>query len=98
MKRCVVGIRRPGDTRSPSGDDAPTVWFPLMATVPSEDKQAKFPAALAEITREQAPKLSRSARTMESHGLVALEKNSREIEPIAPATSFKTLIDERASR
>lgn len=33
MKRCVVGIRRPGDPEPPSGKNTPTVWFPSMATM-----------------------------------------------------------------
>lgn len=27
MKPCVVGIRRPGNSKSSPGKDAPTVWF-----------------------------------------------------------------------
>jgi len=43
MKRCVVGIRRPGKPGSTRGKDTPTVWFRSMATmaaVLSEDNQA----------------------------------------------------------
>lgn len=42
MKRCVVGIRRPGKPRPMPAKDTPTVWFPSMATmaaVLSEDNQ-----------------------------------------------------------
>lgn len=106
MKRCIVGIRRPDDSESPSGKEAPTVWFPSMATMAAvlsednqallrliRDKQPKSLTALAELTGRQVPNLSRSLRMMEGYGLVALKKNIREIEPIALATSFKILID-----
>lgn len=107
MKRCVVGIRRPGVSEvSARGKDIPTVWFPSMATmaaVLSEDNQAmlriicdqrpKSLTELAEITGRQVPNLSRTLRMMEGYGLVALKKNVREIEPMALATSFKILID-----
>lgn len=105
MKRCVVGIRRPGDSEPPSGKNTPTVWFPSMATmaaVLSEDNQTllrlirdqrpKSLTKLAELTGRQVPNLSRSLRMMEGYGLVALKKNVREIEPIALATEFTILI------
>ena len=107
MKRCVVGIRRPGESAaSASGKDVPTVWFPSMATmaaVLSEDNQAmlrtirdhrpKSLTELAELTGRQVPNLSRTLRMMEGYGLVTLKKSVREIEPVALATSFKILID-----
>ena len=106
MKRCVVGIRRPGEPGPTPGKDTPTVWFPSMATmaaVLSEDNQAllrlirdqrpKSLTELAELTGRQVPNLSRTLRMMESYGLVTLKKSVREIEPIALATSFKVLID-----
>ena len=107
MKRCVVGIRRPGASEVfACGKDVPTVWFPSMATmaaVLSEDNQAmlriicdqrpKSLTELAELTGRQVPNLSRTLRMMEGYGLVALKKNVREIEPMALATSFKILID-----
>jgi predicted transcriptional regulator len=107
MKRCVVGIRRPGEWEAPTGqEDAPAVFFPSMATMAAvlsednqallrliRDKQPKSLTALAELTGRLVPNLSRTLRMMESYGLVALKKNVREIEPIALATSFKILID-----
>ena len=70
MKRCVVGIRRQGNPGRRS-KDAPTVWFPSMATmaaVLSEDNQAllrlirdqrpKSLTALSELTGRQVPNLS----------------------------------------
>lgn len=88
MKRCVVGIRRPGDPTYPTSERAkPSVWFPSMATmaaVLSEDNQAllrlirdrqpKSLTALAELTGRQVPNLSRTLRMMESYGLVMLKK------------------------
>ncbi len=107
MKRCVVGIRRPGESEvTAKGKDAPTVWFPSMATmaaVLSEDNRAllriirdakpKTLAELAALSGRQVPNLSRTLRMMEGYGLVALKKNVREIEPITLATSFTILID-----
>lgn len=106
MKRCVVGIRRPGAPEPPSGKNMPTVWFPSMATMAAvlsednqvllrliRDKRPKSLTELAELTGRQVPNLSRSLRMMEGYGLVALKKNVREIEPIALATSFQILID-----
>lgn len=106
MKRCVVGIRRPGKAGPTQGRDAPTVWFPSMATmaaVLSEDNQAllrlirdhrpKSLTELAAITGRQVPNLSRTLRMMEGYGLVTLKKSVRVIQPIALATRFKVLID-----
>lgn len=107
MKRCVVGIRHPGDEEVTSGGkDAPTVWFPSMATmaaVLSEDNRAllriirdakpKTLTELAGLSGRQVPNLSRTLRMMAGYGLVDLKRNVREIEPIALATSFTILID-----
>jgi predicted transcriptional regulator len=76
-----------------------TVWIPSMATMAAvlseviiRDKRPKSFTELAELTGRQVPNLSRTLRMMESYGLVALDKNVREIEPMALATSFKILI------
>lgn len=71
MKRCVVGIRRPGYPEPPSGKNTPTVWFPSMATMAAvlsednqvllhliRDKRPKSLTALAELTGRQVPNLS----------------------------------------
>ncbi len=107
MKRCVVGIRRPGEPEAPAtGKDVPTVWFPSMATMAAvlsegnqsllrliHERRPKSLTELAELTGRQVPNLSRTLRMMESYGLVALKKNEREVEPIALATSFQILIN-----
>lgn len=107
MKRCVVGIRRPGEPAgAATSEEVPTVWFPSMATMAAvlsednqsllrliRDKQPKSLTEFAELTGRQVPNLSRTLRMMEGYGLVALKKNVREIEPMALATSFKILID-----
>jgi predicted transcriptional regulator len=74
-----------------------------MAAVLSEDNQSllrliheKRPKSLtevAELTGRQVPNLSRTLRMMEGYGLVVLNKNVREIQPVALATSFTILID-----
>lgn len=106
MKRCVVGIRRPGESEvAAKGKEAPTVWFPSMATmaaVLSEDNRAllriirdakpKTLTELAALSGRQVPNLSRTLRMMEGYGLVELKKNVREIEPLALATEFKVML------
>lgn len=107
MKRCVVGIRRPGETEvATKGKDVPTVWFPSMATmaaVLSEDNRAllriikdarpKTLTELAALSGRQVPNLSRTLRMMASYGLVALKRNVREIEPTALAIQFLVVLD-----
>jgi predicted transcriptional regulator len=107
MKRCTVGIRRPGASGvETKGMDASTIWFPSMATmaaVLSEDNRAllhlirdakpKTLTELAALSGRQVPNLSRTLRMMEGYGLVTLKRNVREIEPITLATSFTILVD-----
>lgn len=107
MKRCVVGVRRTGaPVAERQGRFAPTVWFPSMATmaaVLSEDNRAmlhlihvrkpKSLTELAELTGRQVPNLSRTLRMMEGYGLVTIEKNARETQPIALATEFLVVLD-----
>lgn len=78
MKRCVVDIRHPGESEvTAKGKDAPTVWFPSMATtaaVQSEDNRALLciirdaqPKTLTELTAlsgRQVPNLSRTLRIL----------------------------------
>lgn len=107
MKRCVVGIRRPGSPDLPPGRDTPTVWFPSMATmaaVLSEDNQAllrlirnqrpKSLRELAELSGRQVPNLSRSLRMMEGYGLVKLKRDGLCVEPVALATEFLIVLNE----
>jgi predicted transcriptional regulator len=107
MKRCVVGIRRPGESEvATKGKDLPTVWFPSMATmaaVLSEDNRAllrvirdakpKTLTELAALSGRQVPNLSRTLRMMAGYGLVELKRNVREIEPITLATEFLVVLD-----
>lgn len=106
MKRCVVGIRRPGDPETAArGKHNPTVWFPSMATmaaVLSEDNQAllriirdakpKTLTELAALSGRQVPNLSRTLRMMEGYGLVSLHKAVRETRPTALATEFLVVL------
>jgi predicted transcriptional regulator len=107
MKRCIVGIRRPDAQETVGrGQYAPAVWFPSMATmaaVLSEDNRAllrtvydrkpKSLTELAALTGRQVPNLSRTLRMMEGYGLVTIEKNARETQPIALATEFLVVLD-----
>lgn len=108
MKRCVVGIRRPEEPEEGGAKNAPSVWFPSMATMAAvlsednqtllrliRDKQPKSLTELAKLTGRQVPNLSRTLRMMEGYGLVELKKNVREIEPIALATEFMILLGKR---
>lgn len=84
----------------------PTVRFPSMARwrgLLSEDNRAplrlirdkrlKSLTKSAELIGRWTPNLSRPPKMMAGYGLVGLKKNMREIEPIAPATNFKNLVD-----
>ncbi|PXX42962.1 hypothetical protein DFR38_11672 [Aquitalea magnusonii] len=83
MKRCVVGIRRSGESEPPPGKNKLTVWFSSMATMaavlsednqsllrPIRDKRPKSLTELAALTGRQVPNLSRTLRMMEGYGLV----------------------------
>lgn len=90
MKRCLVGIRRPGEPAEPAAaNEAQAVWFASMATMAAvlpQDNQfllrlirERHPKALTEVadhTGRQAPNLSRTLRMMEGYGLVVLKKNA----------------------
>lgn len=106
MKRCIVGIGRPGELEGATTKDEPSVWFPSIATMAAvlsednqtllhliRDKRPKSLTELAELTGRHVSNLSRTLRMMEGYGLVELKKSVREIEPIALATTFKILID-----
>lgn len=107
MKRCVVGISRSAEeSAAVRNEGLPTVWFPSMASmaaVLSEENQAlldlidrakpKTLTELAALSGRQVPNLSRTLRTMEGYGLVALKKHVREVEPVALATRFTVLIN-----
>jgi predicted transcriptional regulator len=107
MKRCIVGIRRPEDRSRPAaGRGQPSVWFPSMATMLSEDnlallrlihaKRPKSLTALADLTGRQVPNLSRSLRMMEGYGLVKLKRDGNAVEPVALATEFLVVLNDPA--
>ena len=106
-KRCVVGIRPTDDLGVPvSGKQAPTVWFPSMATlaaVLSEDNRAllrlirevkpKTMTELAALSGRRVPNLSRTLKMMEGYGLVTLTKRARKTRPTALVTEFLVVLD-----
>lgn len=57
------------------------------------DRKPKSLTELAELTGRQVPNLSRTLRMMEGYGLVTIEKNARETQPIALATEFLIVLD-----
>jgi predicted transcriptional regulator len=107
MKSCVVGVRRAdAPVAEGHGRFASTVWFPSMSTmaaVLSEDNRAmlrliherkpKSLTELAELTGRRVPNLSRTLRMMQGYGLVTIEKNARETQPIALGTEFLVVLD-----
>lgn len=52
------------------------------------ERKPKSLTELAELTGRQVPNLSRTLSMMEGYGLVMIEKNARETQPIASATEF----------
>lgn len=89
----------------------PKVWFESMkslAEVLSEPNQRLLtliedhkPQSLHELERlsgRKAANLSRTLRTLESHGLVELQKRNRRLIPSVRATRFQVNLDVRASR
>lgn len=107
MKRCVVGIRGPGQPEPPAeGTDGPSVWFASMASLAAvlsddnrallrtiRDRQPKSLTELAEMTGRKVPNLSRTLRMMAGYGLVDLKKNVRDVQPTALATEFLVVLD-----
>ena len=107
MKRCVVGIRRPGVTKTkPAGKNTPTVWFPSMATMAAvlsednrmllrviRDAKPRTLTELAALSGRQVPNLSRTLRMMEGYGLVELTRSVRDVRPTALATEFLVVLD-----
>lgn len=109
--RTVVGIRsgpRIGRTANQENDPAPTVWFDSwrrMAGVLSDEnrallkliqeKQPRTVMELAELSGRAASNLSRTLRTLESHGLVRLHRSpdTRAVRPEALATEFLVVLD-----
>lgn len=101
MKRCIVGVRQ--SDRSPSqGGEAPSIWFPSLAAVLSDDnrrllrlihdKQPKSLMELAELSGRKVPNLSRTLRLMADYGLVSLQRNARDVQPTALATEFLVVL------
>ncbi len=92
------------------GAGEPKVWFESMkslAEVLSEPNQRLLtlieehkPQSLHELERlsgRKAGNLSRTLRTLESHGLVTLQKRNRRLIPSVRATRFQVQLDVRAS-
>ncbi|WP_437180686.1 HVO_A0114 family putative DNA-binding protein [Pseudomonas migulae] len=86
--------------------DQPTVWFSSMASlaaVLSDDNRAllrtihhrrpRSLTELAEITGRKVPNLSRTLRMMAGYGFVKLNRNMREIEPVALVTKFLVVLE-----
>lgn len=107
MKRCIVGLHHPDQAKpSATGKDAPTVWFASMASlaaVLSKDNRAllrvihtatpKSLTELAALTGRKVPNLSRTVKTMAGYGLLELQRNRRDVRPIALATEFLVVLD-----
>lgn len=105
MKRCIVGVRQP-DRPPPKGSEAPNIWFPSLASLAAvlsddnrrllrliHDKRPKSLTELAELSGRKVPNLSRTLRLMADYGLVSLQRNVRDVQPIALATQFLVVLD-----
>lgn len=105
MKRCIVGVRQL-DRPSPQGGEVPSIWFPSLASLAAvlsddnrrllhliHDKQPKSLTELAELSGRKVPNLSRTLRMMADYGLVSLQRNVRDVQPIALATKFLVVLD-----
>ncbi|MDN5843506.1 MAG: MarR family transcriptional regulator [Alcaligenaceae bacterium] len=105
MKRCIVGVRQPGNL-PPQGSKTPSIWFPSLASLAAvlsddnrrllrliHDKQPKSLTELAELSGRKVPNLSRTLWMMADYGLVSLQRNARDVQPTALATEFLIVLD-----
>ncbi|ODP31230.1 helix-turn-helix domain-containing protein [Pandoraea sp. ISTKB] len=106
--RTVIGIRSGKPAARNLDQPTPTVWFDTwrqLAGVLSDENRAllrlmrerepRTVLELAELSGRAASNLSRTLRTMESHGLVRLNRSpeSRAVRPEALATEFLVVLD-----
>jgi predicted transcriptional regulator len=106
--RTVIGIRSGQPAASANNQPTPTVWFDTwrqLAGVLSDENRAllrlmrerepRTVLELAEWSGRAASNLSRTLRTMESHGLVRLNRSTetRAVRPEALATEFLVVLD-----
>lgn len=81
--------------------DEPKIWFESInsfAQLLGDENQAllriidkekpRSMKELVELTGRKASNLSRTLHTLEGHGIIKLEKNGKEVTPVALATSF----------
>jgi predicted transcriptional regulator len=107
--RLVVGIRDTsiGNVAS-STQTKPTIWFDsirqLAGVLSDENRlllrliekhQPRTVLELAELSGRAASNLSRTLKTLESHGLVKMKRsaNSRAVQPEVVGTEFLVLLD-----
>lgn len=107
MNRCVAGVCRPGASAPViEGADEPVIWFTSIASlaaVLSEDNRTllrtisnhnpKSITELSELTGRKVSNLSRTLKMMAGYGLVKLNRNVRELEPVALATRFLIILE-----
>jgi predicted transcriptional regulator len=107
MKQCILGIQRPNGSYPPSrGSKTPHIWFPSLRSLAAvlsddnrnllrliSDRQPKSLTELAGLSGRKVPNLSRTLRLMADYGLVTLQRNIRDIQPIALATEFIVELD-----
>lgn len=63
----------------------------LLRTI--HDRHPRSLTELAEFTGRKVPNLSRTLKMMAGYGLVKLNRNMREIEPVALATEFLVVLE-----
>lgn len=106
--RFVVGVRSAGEPTRSTGQHTPTVWFESsrqLAGVLSDENRAllrlmleRHPRTvleLAELSGRAASNLSRTLKTLESFGIVKMNRttHSRAVRPEALATEFLVVLD-----
>ena len=82
----------------------PKIWFTSMKSLAEvlsdenrallrviEEMQPESISGLAEITGRKQSNLSRTLKTMSSYGLVEMQKDKRQVRPVAKATEFQIL-------
>lgn len=104
----VIGIRSDKPAASNSNQPIPTVWFDtwrqIVGVLSDEnrtllrlmhEREPRTVLELAKLSGRAASNLSRTLRTMESHGLVRLNRSAetRAVRPEPLATEFLVVLD-----
>lgn len=105
MKCCIIGIQQPNQPL-PKNGEIPSIWFPSLASLAAvlsddnrrllrliQDRQPKSLTELAELSGRKVSNLSRTLKLMADYGLVSLQRNVRDVRPIALATEYLVVLN-----